>query len=607
MVVLDNVFKMIHSFHIPVMGLAFTIDTPVKVAKYGISSVVSIIHDSLVENMRKHYCGEYNLPYLPISAKDHDYRARRITAYLNLLDYIVKHQFNAVIDSTFETDSELTKYFDLLPEESPLKVLHKTMQTTLDPVLKKELEGQLRRSIRPGAIDVNIMTKLDRTNYSPTGVQLPEEYCDALSALRGYANSTLSSSIVFSAGLNPRLFSYTENFEDFYPDANGEIKKKIIIKVSDYRSALIQGKFLAKKGLWVSEFRIESGLNCGGHAFATEGFLLGPILEEFKTNRTNLTRELHELFQKALISKNRNSFENPLPLKITYQGGVGTSEEHEFLLNYFNLDGVGWGSPFLLVPEATQVDKETLDRLEKAGKEDLYLSHSSPLGVPFNTLRNSSGQEQKRKRIMDGRPGSPCISKHLVSNTEFTEKPICTASRKYQDYKIEQLKSYHLPQEEYKTKYEQIVEKECLCEGLAASSLINAGLVKEDTAVSICPGPNLAFFSEVYSLKEMVDHIYGKINLLNTTIRPHVLVNELALYVDYLIKEVKGITKDCTEKQFKYLNGFKINLLKGVNYYKELVINLKVGGLKFTNEILSQLIQLEIQIESIVLGEAKLV
>lgn len=50
--------------------------------------------------------------------------------------------------------------------------------------------------------------------------------------------------------------------------------KKVVIKVSDYRSALIQGKYLAKKGIWVSEFRIESGLNCGGHAFATDGYLL---------------------------------------------------------------------------------------------------------------------------------------------------------------------------------------------------------------------------------------------------------------------------------------------------------------------------------------------
>ena len=91
--------------------------------------------------------------------------------------------------------------------------------------------------------------------------KLPTEFNDAHAALRGYANSDLESSLILSAGMNPRLYSYMEQFDDFYPDENRYIKKKIVLKVSDYRSALIQGKFLAKKGLWVSEYRIESGLN----------------------------------------------------------------------------------------------------------------------------------------------------------------------------------------------------------------------------------------------------------------------------------------------------------------------------------------------------------
>src|SRR5690606_22426871 len=98
-------------------------------------------------------------------------------------------------------------------------------------------------------------------------------------------NSDLCSSLVLSAGMNPRLYSYLEQFEAFYPDENGELKKKIALKVSDYRSAFIQGKFLAAKGLWVSEYRIESGLNCGGHAFATDGYLMGPILAEFRDKK----------------------------------------------------------------------------------------------------------------------------------------------------------------------------------------------------------------------------------------------------------------------------------------------------------------------------------
>ena len=133
-----------------------------------------------------------------------------------------------------------------------------------------------------------------------------------------------------------------ENFDDFYPDENGFIKKKIILKVSDYRSALIQGKFFAKKGLWVSEYRIESGLNCGGHAFATDGFLMGPILSEFKENREDLTSTVYQLLSDSLERKKRKVPSSILPLKITAQGGVGTAEEHEFLMDHYGIDSVGF-------------------------------------------------------------------------------------------------------------------------------------------------------------------------------------------------------------------------------------------------------------------------
>ena len=77
-----------HSFHIPVMGLGFTIDTPIKVAKYGISSVVSIIEDHLVEKMREIICLQEKMEYHPIKTQEFDSRAKRITAYLNLMDEV---------------------------------------------------------------------------------------------------------------------------------------------------------------------------------------------------------------------------------------------------------------------------------------------------------------------------------------------------------------------------------------------------------------------------------------------------------------------------------------------------------------------------------------
>ncbi len=190
-----------------------------------------------------------------------------------------------------------------------------------------------------GSIDVNIMTKLDKENYI-NDAKLPAEYNDARAALRGYANSDLASSIILSAGMSPRLYGYFEQFEDFYPDENGEIKKKIVLKVSDYRSAFVQGKFLAKKGLWVSEYIIESGLNCGGHAFATDGYLLGPILAEFRDNRKELIQSIHEILVKALSKKSRSIPKTELPLRITAQGGVCTAEEHRFLIDHYQVDNI---------------------------------------------------------------------------------------------------------------------------------------------------------------------------------------------------------------------------------------------------------------------------
>ncbi len=52
-----------HTFHIPVMGIGFTIDTPVKVAQYGISSVISLVDDLLMEKMREFHSLKLNIPF----------------------------------------------------------------------------------------------------------------------------------------------------------------------------------------------------------------------------------------------------------------------------------------------------------------------------------------------------------------------------------------------------------------------------------------------------------------------------------------------------------------------------------------------------------------
>jgi len=558
-----------HTFHIPVMGLSYTIDSPIKVAHLGISSVMSIFEHNFIEKMRKFYSEKFNFPYEPITSKIEDFRAKRITSYLNLVDKIVKENIQTLKNSVNEKSEELEKYFDLLPSYSDLKQRFHEMIENNNSL--KDIQKWLNENLTFGDIDVNIMTKLDGENYDGKE-KLPVEHNDAHAAIRGFANSTLKSSVVLSAGMNPRLFGYMENFEDFYPDSEGNFKKKIILKVSDYRSAIIQGKFFAKKGLWISEYRVESGLNCGGHAFASDGFLLGPILEEFKNKKEDLLTTTFEILKGALTRKNRIVPTNNPEVKFTAQGGVGTADEHQFLLENYNLDSVGWASPFMLVPEATSVEEKTMEILSNAKEEDLYLSGASPLGVPFNNVRGSTKDIQRSQKAQTDNPGSACPKKFLTFNREFTEQPICTASNQYIKLKLDEIKKEILSVDEFKIKYDKLTEKECLCNGLSNSSLLVNGLdVKmEGTAVSVCPGPNIAYFSGKISLKEMIDHIYGRINILNTENRPNFFMKELKMYIDYLNDKFSEITGPISDKQIKYFDTFVKNMNDGIEYYKNL-------------------------------------
>lgn len=553
------------------MGLAFTVDTPVKVARFGISSVISIIEDKLIEMMRRHYYSQTDKPYKIISDKEEDFRARRITDYLNLVNSIVKSQVAKVKASAFEAGSEITRYFEMLPSTSTLSQLYHRMLQCGDQNEKASMQDTLRSKVVAGSIDVNIMTKVDKTNCDKDGNPIPDS-SDAVAALRGYMNSNLTnSSVVFSAGLNPRLFNFMEKTTAFNPTGYSAFDKKVVIKVSDYRSALIQGKYLAKKGIWVSEFRIESGLNCGGHAFATDGSLLGPILEEFKARKEELVTALFSLYQPAAREKGTLVFDEPHSIRISVQGGIGTFEESEFLRRHYGVHSTGWGTPFLLCPEATTVDEHTLSLLSKAGEDDVVLSRNSPLGVRFNYLKGTTSEKEKLQRIRKGNPGSPCTEKHLVSNTEFTKEPICTASRAYQKQKIAQLQSMDLDPVDYQKQYEEVVSKECLCVGLMNSVVHVYDLppIKKLEAVTICPGPNIAYFSKVVTLREMTDHIYGRTNIISTKGRPHMFVKEITLNIDYMREQLEEL-KVTSEKAIREITAFGNQLLNGINYYRDL-------------------------------------
>ena len=595
-----------HSFHIPVLGIGYSIDSPLKVSKFGINSVLSLVDDILVERVRKVYSSKYKIPYQEISDKIDDFRAKRITSYLNFINKVTEEKITELRSGASDKLDEIKEYFSYLPDSSTVKKEFNTFVNQKKTDFE-EFKTWLSENVNMGSIDVNIMTKIDKDNYK-NGEQLPVEYNDAHAALRGYAESDLESSIILSAGMNPRLFNYMENFRDFFPDVYGRIKKKIVLKVSDYRSALIQGKYLAKKGIWVSEYRIESGLNCGGHAFATDGYLLGPVLNEFKIKRDELIASVGSTLMSTLVAKGLVIPKEVPNLKITAQGGVGTSEEHQFLIDEYNVDSVGWGTPFLMVPEATSIDDDTLMRLAGAKEEDLYLSDISPLGVPFNSLRGNTKDVEKMARIAKGTPGSPCPKKYVALNNDFTEKSICTASRRYQKLAIKKLVDQELPIDEYQIKYEKIVEKSCICVGLSTATLKvnNLDTKIEGDGVSVCPGPNMAYYSKTVSLKHMIGHIYGEHNIMTRTDRPNMFVKELGLYLDFLRNKISDSKVGFNKRQAKYLNTFVTNLQSGIDYYYDLFNGVSSDFETKRQEIIDQLVDKNKQLEELINMVSKL-
>jgi hypothetical protein len=529
--------------------------------------VVSLVDDVLIEQIRKHHSDKLGLEYIEIPERAEDARANRVRAYMEFLNEQIGQQVKALQSSPFEPGTEITRYFEMLPD-SPLKESYTKMLATSDAAEKTKLQEVLRQQAVPGTIDVNLMTKLDRDIYK-RGQKLAPEYADAMSSLRGYAKSSVQSSIIFSAGFNRRLYAYLANFDDFFVDDNGALRKKIVLKVSDYRSTLIQGKFLAKKGLWVSEYRIESGLNCGGHAFASEGYVIGPILEEFDRKKTELVEQLHELYNTALVGLGRAPVKSPLEVRITVQGGIGTAEENRFLLEHYDIDGTGWGTPFLLVPEVTNVDDLHLKKLQAAGDSDVWLSDRSPLGIPFWSLRHTASDETHNRRITANKPGSLCPKGFLISNTEFTKVPICHASRVFQKRKLKQVAESGASLEKISFTSKKIMAKACICHDLAGTVTLKLKIDKE-ALPSICCGPNIVNFSKVATLEEMVGHIYGRLSLLTNSERPHMFIREISLYVDYLRDELQRASDGLLDKTTKSFLEFKQNLNDAIEYYKKL-------------------------------------
>ena len=588
-----------HTFHIPVMGTGYTIDTPLRVAKYGISSVISLVDDVLIEQMRELHCRSVGEAFKPIRRGEEDVRARRITAWLDFIDRQVQRQIEELRLAPFEPGSEITRYFELLPD-GKLRQAYEEMLAAAPGEERDWMQDQLRKAVVPGSIDANIMSKSDWNTSGIGGYEDPT-VTDAAEALRGFANSTLNSSMVFSAGMNPRLYGYAGQFDDFFPDEEGRLQKTIILKVSDYRSAVIQGKFLAKRGLWVSEYRIESGLNCGGHAFATKGLLLGPILEEFKKSRASLQKQLHTLHKKACARLGKTPLENAPEMRVTVQGGIGTPAEDQFLMERYGLDGTGWATPFLLVPEVVNVDDEHLEKLSAAAGDDVFLSNSSPFGIPFWNLRNSASEIARRQRIAEGRPGHACTKGYCkLFNTEFTEFPICVGSRAYQSKKLVELEGTDVSDEKRAVLLDDVLAKSCICHDLAGGAT-RKNNIDPDAMPAVCCGPGICDFSKIATLEEMVDHIYGRKQLPMTAGREHMFARELRIYIESLREELKRFALGLSIRTPDYFEEYLSNLGDAIEYYRELAVESKQEDLR--KQLAEELEQLKAEVAKTAPGQ----
>ena len=513
------------------MGTGFSIDSALNIARYGISSTVSVVDDLMCRDAHIHHAIVNGDTYFP-PAEGENQIVAHIRDYLEYIDGVIQRDSAQLRSSPLEdTVGGLGRYYELLPPESELSGLYNEWQDATGE-RKAELEATLRSAAVPAEIDVNVMVLVNRTPYVK-GEPVPYDQADAFTAVQGFAEADINGSIVFSAGLNPKLYSYAADTGAFYPSEDGKTSKHVTLKVSDYRSAESQGRMFAKKGILVSEFRIESGENCGGHTFATKGKGMGPTLQEFVDNKDALYDMLVKLANKARKKRDIPLLGESEGFRVTYQGGLQSHDEVALLKNLYGIDGYGTGSSSLLVDEIANLDTEHVERLALARRDGFKHGGSSPTGIDFWILKSSQAEIDRQARVANGDFGYACTKGFLKLEPKMSDVPICTASKAYERKAVDFIEELDLSDEDRATLFDQVTDKLSICKMLGHGAEINYGNAEGKTPI-VCSGPSAADFDRSYTLEEFMGHFYGIGDDIRAKERQngHVFVNELEIMID---------------------------------------------------------------------------
>ena len=137
---------------------------------------------------------------------------------------------------------------------------------------------------------------------------------------------------------------------------------------------------------------------------------------------------------------------------------------------------------------------------------------------------------------------------------------------------ILKLKKLNLSFSNFKKEFNKIVEKSCICVGLGTPALLNNNIntKQEGEGVSVCPGPNIAYFDKIMSLKEMVSQIYGRVKSSTKANRPNMFIKELIIYTDFLKSKYNDAKNSFDNKKLKQAEKFADELMEGIEYYNNL-------------------------------------